>query len=194
MKIPEGKFGCILADPPWNFKTYDGKKSVPTQGVDPYSTLSLDALKLLPISEICAPSCALIMWHSGTHTDQAIELASAWGFRFIRSELFVWVKAQENRKPDLGMGYYSRNGAEIAGLFITGKPKVRAHDIEQVIFSPRRAHSRKPDEQYDRINRLFGGPYLELFARRQRKNWRTWGDDTEKFDSIEGDLFKDLDA
>jgi hypothetical protein len=38
-------------------------------------------------------------------------------------------------------------------------------------------HSRKPDEIYDRIERLVTGPYLELFARRERHNWVTWGNE-----------------
>jgi N6-adenosine-specific RNA methylase IME4 len=32
----------------------------------------------------------------------------------------------------------------------------------------RRKHSQKPDEQYERIERLVDGPYLEMFARQRR--------------------------
>ena len=38
-----------------------------------------------------------------------------------------------------------------------------------------REHSHKPDEQYARIERLYGGPYLELFARHRRDGWDAWG-------------------
>ena len=41
-------------------------------------------------------------------------------------------------------------------------------------------HSAKPDEVYRRIERLFPGPYLELFARRERDGWTTWGDEIER--------------
>jgi MT-A70 len=44
-----------------------------------------------------------------------------------------------------------------------------------VILAPRREHSRKPDEQYPRIMRLFEGPYLELFARARWPGWKVWG-------------------
>jgi len=41
--------------------------------------------------------------------------------------------------------------------------------------SPRREHSRKPDEAYARIEALCGGPYLEMFARSPHPGWDAWG-------------------
>ena len=169
-----GGFGCILADPPWAFKTYGGD-GVPTQADDPYPTMRKERLLSLPVQDVAARDCALIMWASGTHTDQALELGAAWGFRFVRSDLFVWVKSREGYAPPLGMGYWTRNGAEIALLFTRGHPKPLSHAVEQVLFCPRGEHSAKPDRQYERIEALVGGPYLELFARTQRPGWSAWG-------------------
>jgi len=45
--------------------------------------------------------------------------------------------------------------------------------------SPRREHSRKPDEAYDRIEALCEGPYLEMFARSSRPGWDTWPNDPD---------------
>ena len=36
-------------------------------------------------------------------------------------------------------------------------------------------HSRKPDEQYALIEACSSGPYLELFARGERKGWDGMG-------------------
>jgi hypothetical protein len=47
--------------------------------------------------------------------------------------------------------------------------------VRRLIVSPRREHSRKPDEVYERIERLVDGPYLELFARQRRPGWDAWG-------------------
>jgi N6-adenosine-specific RNA methylase IME4 len=44
-------------------------------------------------------------------------------------------------------------------------------------LTPRRAHSRKPDEVYERIEELLAGPYIELFARQRREGWNCWGDE-----------------
>jgi hypothetical protein len=47
--------------------------------------------------------------------------------------------------------------------------------VPQLILAPRREHSRKPDEAYERIEALVPGPYLELFARAPRAGWYSWG-------------------
>jgi hypothetical protein len=39
-----------------------------------------------------------------------------------------------------------------------------------------RGHSRKPDELYTIVERLYAGPRVELFARYPRTDWTQWGD------------------
>ena len=62
-------------------------------------------------------------------------------------------------------------------LAVRGKPLRLAADVHQVVIAPIGEHSVKPDEVYRRIERLYPGPYLELFARKQRPNWMCWGDE-----------------
>lgn len=62
-----------------------------------------------------------------------------------------------------------------------GKPKRLSKGVRSLIRAPRREHSRKPDEQYERIEALCNGPRLELFARQQREGWTAWGNETGKF-------------
>lgn len=81
------------------------------------------------------------------------------------------IKTTKNGGLCFGLEHYTRANAEVCLLAIRGKPKVQAHDVRQVIISQLREHSRKPDEQYERIERLYGGPYLELFARQRREGW-----------------------
>lgn len=40
---------------------------------------------------------------------------------------------------------------------------------------PRGPHSQKPDAFYDLIESVSPGPYVDLFARRQRLGWDSWG-------------------
>jgi N6-adenosine-specific RNA methylase IME4 len=49
-----------------------------------------------------------------------------------------------------------------------GKPRRMSSNVDQLVVSNRREHSRKPDEIYGRIESLLEGPYIELFARNQR--------------------------
>ena len=45
-------------------------------------------------------------------------------------------------------------------------------------------HSAKPDAFYDLVESVSPGPYLELFARRQRLGWDTWGEEALEHISI----------
>ena len=63
--------------------------------------------------------------------------------------------------------------------------------MRELIVSPRRKHSQKPDEQYERIERLVDGPYLELFARQRRPGWTAWGNEIDKFEP-EYDAYDDF--
>ena len=50
--------------------------------------------------------------------------------------------------------------------------------MKQIIFAPRREHSRKPDEVRDRIIKLVGDlPRIELFARQKVEGWDVWGNE-----------------
>lgn len=43
---------------------------------------------------------------------------------------------------------------------------------------PRSAHSQKPEAFLDMVESISPGPYLELFARRNRLGWDTWGNES----------------
>ena len=184
--LPSGPFGCILADPPWSFRTFSGEGAVPTVAADPYAVMSIDDLCAMPVGETAAPDCALFMWIVGAHLEESLRLGSAWGFTY-KTDAFIWTKPRGDT-PDLfqqqhsmGMGYWTRKQAETCLLFTRGRPKRLACDVRQIIEAPRREHSRKPDETHARIERLVGGPYLELFAREPRAGWTVWGNQTDKF-------------
>jgi N6-adenosine-specific RNA methylase IME4 len=46
-----------------------------------------------------------------------------------------------------------------------------------VLSLARLAHSQKPEAFLDLIERVSPGPYVELFARRDRLGWDTWGNE-----------------
>ena len=80
-----------------------------------------------------------------------------------------------------GNGYGTRANAELCLLATRGNPETPNADVRDVIEAPRQRHSRKPVEAYQRIVRLFTGPYVELFARwpQRRPGWTYWGDEAE---------------
>jgi N6-adenosine-specific RNA methylase IME4 len=75
-----------------------------------------------------------------------------------------------------------RANVEQCLLATRGSPPRMAKDVRRLVISPRREHSRKPDEIYGRIERLARGPYLELFSRQSREGWDAWGYQPVLFD------------
>lgn len=192
-------YQVILADPPWAFRTFSGETMTPHRcAEDHYSTMTLAEMQALPVGEIAARDCALFMWVVGSHLVEAIELAAAWGFEF-KTDAFYWFKQRlvgadqidlftgDIAEPRMGFGYWTRKQVEPCWLFTRGKPKRLNAGVRQVIMEPRREHSRKPDAQYERIESLVTGPYVELFARTRRRGWDSWGNQVGKFDAIESE-------
>ena len=55
------------------------------------------------------------------------------------------------------------------------KTKGPNKSIPQLVVSQRQEHSRKPDIIYEHIEKMLEGPYIELFTRRKREGWNSWG-------------------
>ena len=178
--FPNKKYKVILADPPWSFKNYS-KKGESRNANRHYETMTLSGIKALPVNTIADDDCVLFLWTTGPLLDKAFDVISDWGFTY-KTLAFTWVK--ENMKSPglfMGGGYWTRSNAELCLLATKGKPKRINADVLQVIISPRREHSRKPDEIRERVERLVSGPYIELFARTKSATWDTWGLETDKF-------------
>lgn len=92
---------------------------------------------------------------------------------------FQWVK--QNRSGNgyfFGLGRWTRGNTEPCLLAVKGKPKRISASVGQLVFSPLRRHSQKPDEVRDRIVELMGDlPRIELFARETAPGWDSWGNE-----------------
>lgn len=195
--LPAGPFQLLYADPAWRTDLWSGEGRTPTQkrGEDHYPTMTLDELKALDAGAVAARDAVLVMWVIGSHLDQALDLARAWGFAYT-TDLFYWIKQRRLRpdqldiftgdvaEPPIGMGKYTRKQSEPCLLFKRGKGlKVRDHGVPQLILEPKREHSRKPAEAALRLERLFGDvTRLELFSRTPRAGWSAWGNELGKFE------------
>lgn len=191
--LEKGKYGAILADPPWRFETYNEKgrqkspdwrtaKGMPMH----YQTMATGEIAALPVSDIAAPDCALFMWISWPMLPHALGIIDVWGFVY-KTCGFAWFKGEalpmfpEDMRGQMGCGYWTRANSEACLLATRGKPKRLNADVRQAILEPRREHSRKPDCVHERIERLVSGPYCELFARARRPGWDCWGNQVDKF-------------
>jgi N6-adenosine-specific RNA methylase IME4 len=187
--LQRGHYGVIYLDPPLRFKTYDNATTVAARATKTkpatihYNTMTTQEIKDLPVSDLAAKNCMALMWISPPFLQIGLDIFNHWKFTY-KTFAFTWVKADPLAffaVPQMGMGYWTRSNAEFVLLATRGKPKRLHADVSQIVIEKSRQHSRKPD-LHDRIERLVAGPYLELFARRTRPGWDSWGDQIHMFD------------
>lgn len=170
LDLPGGKYRAILADPPWPFQTR-GKGGKGRSAENHYPTMTLREIASLGVRDLAAGDAVLFLWITSDMLVEAAGIMAEWTFE-LKSTAFVWVK-----DGPAGRGYWTRKGTEICLLGTRGSPKRLNADVAEVLHAPRARHSQKPEEAYERIERLVAGPYLELFARQPRDGWDAWGND-----------------
>jgi N6-adenosine-specific RNA methylase IME4 len=187
------KAATIYVDVPSKFHVYSGKGK--QRNADRrYDTMTIDELKAMAplIAALATKDCALLYWTSGPYNKNALEIIESWGLDY-NTWAFAWVKTNPNSgTPELeelkpedlhrGTGFTTWSNIEVVLLAKRGEPKRLAKDVNQVVIAPATDHSKKPEEVARRIERLYPGPYLELFARRERDGWTTWGNEILRAD------------
>jgi N6-adenosine-specific RNA methylase IME4 len=170
-------YRVIYADPAWNF---DGGGA--RNAREHYACMSIEDIKALPVGQLADKHCALFMWVTDPFLETAFDVIRAWGFRY-KSVAFHWAKRTKlDNGWHMGTGYGTRANVETCLLAVNGEiglPKNR--DVRRLIVEPLREHSRKPDRVPGDIERLYDGPYVELFARTRRPGWDSWGNQTDLF-------------
>jgi N6-adenosine-specific RNA methylase IME4 len=175
-----GNYGGIVADPTWDFRTWSARGRGRSPERHYRSTLTLDQIKALPVADIAARDCVLLLWATWPCLLAALAVIEAWDFKY-KTVGYVFVKLTKKGTAFSGCGYWTRANSEPCLLATRGKPRRLHADVPQVIIEPRREHSRKPECVRERTERLVAGPYLELFARSTRPGWDVWGDEFDRF-------------
>jgi len=177
------KFQTILADPHWQFQNRTGKMAPEHKRLSRYPTLSLEEICDMPVEALAGEPAHLYLWVPNALLPEGLKVMEHWGFSY-KSNL-VWYKVRKDGGPDRrGVGFYFRNVTEVLLFGVRGKnartlPPGRSQ--ENILVTQKREHSRKPDEQYDLIERCSFGNRLELFARGPRDGWTVWGNQSEDY-------------
>jgi N6-adenosine-specific RNA methylase IME4 len=163
----------LCADPPWKFgDALPGPGRGATKHYPCMTVADLCAFPLPPLDD----DAHLFLWRVASMQQEALDVAKAWGFT-VKSEI-VWKKITVNGKRHFGMGRQVRMEHEVALICTRGKPKVRDHAMRSIFEAPVGRHSEKPEIFYrDVVERLCAGPYVELFARRERPGWACFGNE-----------------
>lgn len=189
--IGERRFSTIVADPPWQFQNRTGKMAPEHKRLNRYKTLDLQAIKDIPVQVAAEDTAHLYLWVPNALLPDGLAVMEAWGFKYKSN--IIWSKIRKDGGPDgRGVGFYFRNVTEILLFGVRGK-NVRTlqpgRSQVNIISTRKREHSRKPDEQYDIIEKCSWGPRLELFSRGNRKGWTCWGNQADDY-QIEWETYK----
>ena len=186
-------FSGILADPPWPYDSPralvgnggrgsdDGKAALIIQAdvEQHYPTMTLDQIKSLPVPT--RENCLLFMWTTNPFLadGSAADVVRAWGF--IPKTVLTWAKVKADGKtPSMKTGHWFRSASEHVIFAVRGK--VRRPENWPAFPTwkpaPRLPHSVKPSVFHSWLEQACPeGPWLELFARRARPGWSSWGNE-----------------
>lgn len=177
-----GPYRTIVVDPPWPQKAggpltgregfLDTRGSLPM----PYRTMTVPEIAALDVP--ADPDAHLYLWTTSRFLRDAFGVLEAWGFRY--STTLVWAKAP------IGAGLGGAYG--IATEFVLFGRRGNAPTLERVGRNwwtwkrhyderGKPMHSAKPEEFYAMVENVSPGPYLDMFARRTRIGWDSWGDE-----------------
>lgn len=183
------KYRTILADPPW---PYDegwpgwGLSSEERRAL-PYPSMTLEEIEALPVGGLAEPEGYLFLWTTNRYLEAAYRVARAW--TFAPRQVLTWCKEPMGEGP--GGMFATTTEFILIAQRIGPKSHARGkrtlgNRVPTSWFQWKRgAHSQKPEHLQDIIETVAPGPYLELFARRQRLGWDSWGNEVSNSVELE---------
>ncbi len=179
---PRGrKVHVITADVPWKNRDKLGKRGAAAK----YKVMDVDAIARFPLPRL-ADDGYLFFWRLASMPLEALYIIDRWGF-VPKAEL-VWNKLTRKGKPWFGLGHHTRAAHETCIIATRGRAHPRLHNIRSTFsavvpswINPKTGrleykHSAKPDEFYEIVRKLTGGPRVALFERVERRGFRCYGD------------------
>jgi N6-adenosine-specific RNA methylase IME4 len=177
--LTPGGYDVIIADPPWRFRHWnqDNQRKSASRY---YRLMRTEDILALPVRELAAKNCILLLWATAPMLPQALATMEAWGFRYCSRT--GWRKTYPSGAQATGTGYWVRTRHEDVLIGKIGKPKL-ARALPSLFDGIRRAHSQKPVEFYSMIaDRTPGAARCELFSRQTHLGFTGWGDEVGKLD------------
>lgn len=167
--LPEGPFRVIACDPPWQ---YDARAEDPShRAANPYPSMSIEAIKALPVGGMAHEDCVLWLWTTNAHLPESFAVVTAWGFTY--KTMLTWDKQR------MGTGDWLRGQTEHCLMCVRGKPTLRLTNQTTLLTAKAGKHSAKPDEFYEMVEKLCPGSKLEMFQRTTRDGWTGHGDEAK---------------
>lgn len=171
------RYRTIVADPPWDHR--DGWPGWGARTGLPYDAMGVEAIKALPVRDLIVAEGYVFLWTTNRYLEQAFDVVRAW--TLSPKQTLTWCKKPRGKGPG-GLFATTTEFVVVAQrVGPSGKSHKRNSTGERIDRShfdwPRGAHSTKPEAFLDLVEQVSPGPYLEMFARRNRLGWDTWGDE-----------------
>ena len=171
------RYKSIVIDPPWKQKKTGLRSARPNQKKElPYKTMDLEDIKNFGIDNFADEECLIFLWTTDKYLEQAHQVLRDWGFK--KHCVFVWNK-------NTGVCPFSvqfRNEYCLMGY--RGRLKLNKIGVPTYFFAKVREHSRKPDEFYEIVREIADEPRIDIFSREKRDGFDQWGDEINKFVTI----------
>lgn len=165
------KYKTIIADPPWNQKNMaKWNRRQNTAGELPYPTMTIEEIKSLPVSSFADENCHLWLWTTNQFLPDSIEIMKEWGFKYLTT--ITWVKPS-------GVGAWFVNRTQHLIFGYKGKLELSKRFKPTVYFDTPVRHSEKPVQFYKLFEEVSCPNRLELFARKKRDGWDSWGNEVD---------------
>jgi N6-adenosine-specific RNA methylase IME4 len=134
-----------------------------------YNLMTMDQIAALPVRDLAEDGAHLYLWTINRHLEATYGIARAWGFKPV--QVLTWAK-----KPrGICLGTFT-SSTEFVLFCRRGTLKaLRRVDTTWWNWPRSNTHSVKPESFTDMVESVSPGPRLELFARRQRLGWHSWG-------------------
>lgn len=189
-------YRLVVMDPPWADDSGGGGRGAQDKyEVEDWPTI-LRIILECPHWQLDPRGAHVWIWYTSLARRSCVKLAAALGLRDTGYER-IWVKGRVaedgSLKRHIGLGQYGRMAHEYCRLFTVG----RDVDVPRPLRMPswrleparggELTHSHKPDAFYDDAwaiaqcerERHGRAPALEMFARRKRAGWWTWGNEVK---------------
>lgn len=176
------QYDLLMIDPPWCYVCWSAKG----EGRSPqahYSTMTIAEICTLPVADLAAKDCVLILWITSPHLRYGFQVLEAWGFQY--STAAVWHKRTKHGKTGFGTGRALRSACEPILIATRGHPfrqLPHSNSHRNLFEGTLRGHSQKPESAYRWAETWFPtARRAEVFSRTPRPGWDTWGDEAEFF-------------
>lgn len=168
--LPEGKFRCVVIDPPWPVEKIERDERPRQTGHLDYPVMSIEDIGALPVGDKAAEDgCHVYLWVTHKFLPAGLDLFSEWGVKYECS--LTWVKP-------VGITPFSwMYNTEHCLFGRVGALLVARKGLKLGFTAPTGRHSEKPDEFYERVLEASPERRLEMFARTEREGFVPWGNE-----------------